>query len=864
MFKGLSNIELAKLLGELEKQDFKIGSVVFRKGDLGSCMYIIAHGTIELYVKHSDGKQSLLTSLTEGDTFGEMALLTGEARSATAVAATSCSLYVIDKEIFNELIEKHPVISSYFIRLLSQRLINTNDSLQASKEKEAQWILQEMEHVPGSTVDFIKWCSLFPLVSKELAVTFFQLSIDQEFDSHLIWNKFFEKNQDNQNYVMLRQQVRPVLQEMCAADYGHQQLEHWREQVFRFYEEKGDWCALIHLYIEKGEWEQAIKQVNPILTGLADEEKGKLFTLFWDCPEEIVINQYDFLKEFIYYCIVSREEKGLHFIETALALENKRFSSQQMLSLYEWGAELSRLLHKNQEALQYLKLAEAFTLSLSGNRETEDTVYELSKQKIASRKSQILAKSSARLFKRNRVIEVLCIVLAIVCIIFFHVTDPIAGLSNEAMRFIGIAIAAVIFWIIDIIPDYIVALAMVMLWVMGGLVSPETALSGFATTTWIFMIFIMALSAVITKSGILYRFSLHALQRFPANYRGQLWGIVAGGIIMNPLIPSSNAKVTLGVPIARTLSESMGYGDKSSGAASFGLMAMIFYGFTAPFVLTGSYTNIMAFGLASTEQSISWMQWFLYALPGFIIFSVIMFVLLTSLFKHTESAQKKISSEVLDEQLRLLGPLTRDERLALLTVISCIGLMILQPLHGVDSTWVMLVGFSFLVINGVLDRQTLTSGIDWTFLIFLGIAFSFAGVVKELGISAVMSAFLGQYMDGYISSPMIFLCAVILISFFITFIIRDDPAVILLITALVPLGAELGIHPWVLVFVILLATDPFFFKYQSPTYLTAYYSSEGKAFTHHQGQMVALGYALAVILLVVFSTPYWKWLGLIP
>lgn len=53
------------------------------------------------------------------------------------------------------------------------------------------------------------------------------------------------------------------------------------------------------------------------------------------------------------------------------------------------------------------------------------------------------------------------------------------------------------------------------------------------------MIFIMAMSAVITKSGFLYRFSLHALKRFPANYRGQLWGIVAGGIMLNPMIASS-------------------------------------------------------------------------------------------------------------------------------------------------------------------------------------------------------------------------------------------------------------------------------------------------------------------------------------
>lgn len=118
-------------------------------------------------------------------------------------------------------------------------------------------------------------------------------------------------------------------------------------------------------------------------------------------------------------------------------------------------------------------------------------------------------------------------------------------------------------------------------------------------------------------------------------------------------------------------------------------------------------------------------------------------------------------------------------------------------------------------------------------------------------------------MGGFISSPLFFLPAVIVLSFVVTLIVRDDPAVILLVTALLPLADQAGVHPWILVFVVLLSTDPFFFAYQSPTYLTAYYSSEGKAFSHRQGQKIALGYALAVILLAIMCIPYWRWLGLL-
>lgn len=46
--------------------------------------------------------------------------------------------------------------------------------------------------------------------------------------------------------------------------------------------------------------------------------------------------------------------------------------------------------------------------------------------------------------------------------------------------------------------------------------------------------------------------------------------------------------------------------------------------------------------------------------------------------------------------------------------------------------------------------------------------------------------------------------------------------------------------------------------------LTAYYSSEGKSFSHRQGQKIGLGYGAAVLLLALLSVPYWRWLGLIP
>ncbi|CAH1228334.1 hypothetical protein PAECIP111891_06278 [Paenibacillus allorhizoplanae] len=877
MFKDFSNIELAKLLGKLDMVKGQAGDMLFEQGDPGDSMYLIESGRIELFSQKQDGTRQSLASLQDGDTLGEMALLTSEPRSATAIIAAESVLYYIDRETFDRLVVEQPQISSYFIRLLSQRLVSTNGRLQASKEAKAQWVLHEVELLPALLRDFLFACACLPSVRDGLLKHLFGMTIEEANQAYAALGRFVQQDVER-DFVHMRPEIARVLLDILPQRYGERQQQLWVDQALSYYRTEGDWASMVEVYAARSEWALALDvaaiaagelaepgHVKAAEAALAESVRQQevISQALRRCPDELLVARYAVLWAYVRYCVEHAPEAGLAIVEAALDQQGAAYSAQQLTTVYEWGADLCRKLGRNQLALEYLQLAEATALSGSGAaKRSGDQSFGLAKQMLARSKSERLAAGAGRLGDRSRWLGLAAIILAVASVLGFHIAEPVAGLSRHGMDFIGIGLAAVILWIVNIMPDYIVALGMAMLWVLGGLVEPEVALSGFASPTWLYMIFIMAMSAVITKSGFLYRFSLHALKRFPANYRGQLWGIVAGGIMLNPMIPSSSAKVSLGVPIAQTLSESMGFGARSHGAAGLGLTAMLFYGFTAPFVLTGSYTNVLAFGLVTTASPVNWIQWFIYALPAFIIFSSVLLAIIFIMFRKTASA-KPIAADVLDEQLRLLGPLTREERIAVVTVLSCIIMLVLQPLHGIDSAWIMLIGFAVLVISGVLDRKTISTGIDWTFLLFLGVAFSFSAAANELGLVEALSSFLGQHMGVFVTSPFFFLAAVIVLSFIVTLIVRDDPAVILLVTALLPLADQAGVHPWILVFVVLLSTDPFFFAYQSPTYLTAYYSSEGKAFSHRQGQKVAFAYGLAVLLLALLCVPYWKWLGLI-
>ena len=929
LFAGLSNLELARILGRLEKVTLPAGEVLFRQGDSGEDMYLLQEGTIELSAASEGGEERPLARLSAGDTLGEMALLTGERRSATAVIGEAAVLYRIDRQTFDEVLMDKPTVSAYFLRQLSDRLHRSNMQLQATKEEQAQRAHTELQRQSPTHRELLLELSAFAMfeatlpsrllrgassgtlergrslsgelggpssaaspsapsgmppraessgISDASSVTALpsaaspsappSASTATPEDELASLQSYLQRVPGRPGWLQLEPALRRQLSELLLRERGAEGRRELLAREARYLAEAGQLEGALLTWLELEDWAEAASLLARELTEGASGESlptGAIERLD-GCPAAVLARHGELLEAYVRHGIDGRREPALRQLEDVLAL-SLAWPPARLARLYEWAGELSHRLDQHVKALEYVQMAEEL-----GRRQgeeqgaaaqaAEERSYRLKRQQVQRQRTERLASRAGLLLQRTRWSAAASVAASLLVVLLFGWLPPFGGLSEAAMLFIGVGIAAVILWIVNIIPDYLVALLMAMVWVLGGVVPPETALSGFATPTWLYMVFILALGAAITRSGILYRLSLHALRRFPSHYRGQLWGIVAGGALLNPLIPSSSAKVALGVPVASTLSESMGFRDRSPGAAGLGLAAMVFYGFTAPFVLTGSYTNVMAYGLVGDGHPVSWFRWFLYALPAFILFSVGILLLLSLLFRGVR-AERPISRQTLDAQLAVLGPFSREERITTATVIGCIALMIAQPLHGVDNAWVMLLGFGVLVATGVLDAASLKSGVDWPFLIFIGIAFSFAAAAEQLGIVEAMTGFLGEHMAVFLASPTLFLLAVVLLSFAVTLIIRDDPAVILLVIALLPLAGLAGVHPWVLVFLILLSTDPFFFAYQSPTYLMAYYSTEGKSFSHRQGGWMGLGYGILVLLIAVLCVPYWQWLGLI-
>lgn len=107
-FLELSRKNLLLLSHVVHNRQYIAGEHIFAQGDPGIGLYIIREGEVEITYADKNGQISRFASFSKGDFFGELALVDGGKRNASAVAKTDAKLAVIFKPDLDNFIERHP------------------------------------------------------------------------------------------------------------------------------------------------------------------------------------------------------------------------------------------------------------------------------------------------------------------------------------------------------------------------------------------------------------------------------------------------------------------------------------------------------------------------------------------------------------------------------------------------------------------------------------------------------------------------------------------------------------------------------------------------------------------------------------
>lgn len=122
VFRALDAEKIDRLARRMRHVVFGPDEVILRQGDPGDSLYVVRGGKVAVQVGVLGAYKEVAT-LSEGQFFGEMSLMTGESRSATVVAKTDVECYIVDKEAFQEILEEKPELAGIISDILSKRQV---------------------------------------------------------------------------------------------------------------------------------------------------------------------------------------------------------------------------------------------------------------------------------------------------------------------------------------------------------------------------------------------------------------------------------------------------------------------------------------------------------------------------------------------------------------------------------------------------------------------------------------------------------------------------------------------------------------------------------------------------------------------
>ncbi|GIO41114.1 SLC13 family permease [Paenibacillus apis] len=466
--------------------------------------------------------------------------------------------------------------------------------------------------------------------------------------------------------------------------------------------------------------------------------------------------------------------------------------------------------------------------------------------------------------KNTNTKKIIGAVLGLLFAIVIAFLPPFEGLDQSSMIVLGTLAGAIIFWIIDVMPDFAVALIMCASWVVLKVVPFNVAFSQFSGTSWWMVIGGLGIGIAVSGSGLMKRIALHVMKFFPTTFRGQSLAVLLAGLIVSPTIPSTNAKGSIAAPLSLSISDTMGYERKSKPSA--GLFLSMFFGFVcaSPIFLSATFMNYVGRGLLdeSVQKQLTWGNWFLYALPWSIVFLVGSYFAIQHFFKPEKDI--KLPGDFLSSQLKELGTMSKNEKITAIVLVGTLALWMLEKTTGISSAIIAILAVSILVGLKVISVADFKNKIPWNAIIFIGCALNLGTVLPEVGIDQWIGSTLTPMIKPVLQNPYILVVVLALLVYAIRFLLVSlSAAVTIFILIVLPLLANTDISPFIIAFATITSVNIWILQYQNPPFLTTYYAIDGKMATAKQTMLGSVIYMVVNIVGLLVSVPIWQWLGLI-
>ena len=161
--------------------------------------------------------------------------------------------------------------------------------------------------------------------------------------------------------------------------------------------------------------------------------------------------------------------------------------------------------------------------------------------------------------------------------------------------------------------------------------------------------------------------------------------------------------------------------------------------------MSGSFTHYVLVGMLPPEyRGVTWLDWLLWSLPWGLVMLVGMGLYIIWAYKPSKSV--RLTKDNVAEQIRNLGPLSREERITLWTLIITLLLWMTEAWHGISSGEVAVTAMCVLLMSKVMDRKDFKNGIDWPSVVYVGSILNLAAVIQALHVDRWLGVALKPYL----------------------------------------------------------------------------------------------------------------------
>ncbi|MBV9925473.1 MAG: DUF1003 domain-containing protein [Acidobacteria bacterium] len=155
LFASLGDDSAGALRELLELEVRPAGSVLFRKGEQGGAMYLIEGGRVRIHIEDEDRNEVTLAELAAGDFFGEMSILDGKPRSATATVSEDARLAVLSRPHFHNFVGRSPEVALSMLAAITERLRHTDEMLRQRVTRNLNEVEEERQTFADRMADSV-------------------------------------------------------------------------------------------------------------------------------------------------------------------------------------------------------------------------------------------------------------------------------------------------------------------------------------------------------------------------------------------------------------------------------------------------------------------------------------------------------------------------------------------------------------------------------------------------------------------------------------------------------------------------------------------------------------------------------------